>query len=117
MLELLLCLLGLQLAGEWLARALDWPVPGPVAGMVLLFAALWLRRGVPEMLKRETPRFLGHMSLLFIPAGGALLAYGDLLGRQGWQLLFTLLASSVATLLATGGLLRFFLRRRREPGR
>ena len=36
---LLLC----QLAGEVLARSLGLPVPGPVVGMVLLFAAL-LRR-------------------------------------------------------------------------
>ncbi|WP_199152886.1 CidA/LrgA family protein [Chromobacterium sp. ASV23] len=112
MLDLMLCLLGFQLLGEVLTRALGWPLPGPVLGLLLLFAALWLRRGVPAMLQRETPRFLGHMSLLFIPAGGALMAYAPLLRVHGWQLALILLASSVITLLVTGAVLKLLLRRR-----
>lgn len=112
MLDLMLWLLGFQLMGEALTRALGWPLPGPVLGLLLLFAALWLRRGVPATLQRETPRFLGHMSLLFIPAGGALMAYAPLLRSHGGQLALILLASSLMTLLVTGGLLKLLLRRR-----
>ncbi|OHX19323.1 CidA/LrgA family protein [Chromobacterium sphagni] len=112
MLDLLLWLLAYQLAGEALARTLGWPLPGPVLGMLLLFATLWLRRAVPATLKRETPRFLGHMSLLFIPAGGALLAYAPLLRSRGGQLLLILLASTLLTLLVTAGMLKLLLRGR-----
>jgi hypothetical protein len=38
-------LLVLQLVGEVIARTLALPIPGPVIGMALLFAALALRGG------------------------------------------------------------------------
>jgi len=37
-------LLVFQCAGEVLVRLAGWPIPGPVAGMALLFAALLLRK-------------------------------------------------------------------------
>ncbi|MEO9386406.1 CidA/LrgA family protein [Chromobacterium phragmitis] len=114
MLDLLLWLLGYQLAGEALVRWLGWPMPGPVLGLLLLFATLWLRRSAPAALQRETPRFLGHMSLLFIPAGGALMAYSPLLRSHGWQLALILLGSTLATLLASGLVLKLLLRGRRH---
>ena len=46
MLSAITQLLLFQLAGELLARGLELPVPGPVLGMVLLFAMLVLRGGV-----------------------------------------------------------------------
>ncbi|MGC0151812.1 CidA/LrgA family protein [Chromobacterium vaccinii] len=113
MLDLLLWLLGYQLVGEALVRGMGWQMPGPVMGLLLLFSTLWLRRAVPAALQRETPRFLGHMSLLFIPAGGALLAYAPMLSAHGWQLALIMLASSLATLLATGLVLKLLLRGRR----
>ncbi|KUM02412.1 CidA/LrgA family protein [Chromobacterium subtsugae] len=114
MLDLLLWLLAYQLLGEALARHFGWPLPGPVLGMLLLFATLWLRRAVPATLQREAPRFLGHMSLLFIPAGGALLAYAPLLRSHGWQLLLILLASTLLTALVSAGMLKLLLRGRRR---
>ncbi|WP_434633461.1 CidA/LrgA family protein [Chromobacterium sp. CV08] len=114
MLDLLLWLLGYQLAGEALVRGMGWPMPGPVMGLLLLFATLWLRRAVPAALQREAPRFLGHMSLLFIPAGGALLAYAPMLSAHGWQLALIMLASTLATLLSTGLVLKLLLRGRRH---
>ncbi|UTH72488.1 CidA/LrgA family protein [Chromobacterium sp. IIBBL 290-4] len=114
MLDLMLWLLGYQLLGEVVVRLLGWPLPGPVLGLLLLFATLWLRRSVPATLQRETPRFLGHMSLLFIPAGGALMAYGPLLRSHGWQLALILLASTLATLLITALALKLLLRGRHK---
>ena len=43
MIEAILILLGCQLAGEAASRAFGLPVPGPVLGMALLFAALQLQ--------------------------------------------------------------------------
>ncbi|WP_419631177.1 CidA/LrgA family protein, partial [Thiolapillus sp.] len=36
-----------QLVGEIGVHMLQWPVPGPVLGMVLLFLTLLLRKGIP----------------------------------------------------------------------
>ena len=57
MVETFLVLIGLQLLGEWLARWLHIPVPGPVLGMLLLFVGLCLRRGVPTALQHGVPAF------------------------------------------------------------
>ena len=43
MLRTLGLLLGCQLAGEFIARGLGLPIPGPVLGLVILLAALALR--------------------------------------------------------------------------
>ena len=75
MLETLLMLIGFQLAGEALGVALALPVPGAVLGMMLLFAFLMLRRGVPRALQQGVPALLQHFSLFFIPAGPGVVLY------------------------------------------
>ncbi|KMN36334.1 murein hydrolase transporter LrgA [Chromobacterium sp. LK1] len=114
MIETALCLLGFQLAGEVLARGLGLPLPGPVLGMLLLFVALSVRRGVPVTLQIQVPRFLAHMSLLFIPAGGAVLAYQGLLAEHGARLAAVLALSTLTTLLVPGLALHWMLARRRR---
>ncbi|MCR9177290.1 MAG: CidA/LrgA family protein [Alphaproteobacteria bacterium] len=69
MLESLTLLLICQLTGEVVVRFLDIPLPGPVLGMVLLFAGLLIRRGVPKPLQDTAGGLLSHLSLLFVPAG------------------------------------------------
>lgn len=69
MLESLTLLLLCQLTGEVIVRFLDIPLPGPVLGMVLLFAGLLIRRGVPKPLQDTAGGLLSHLSLLFVPAG------------------------------------------------
>jgi holin-like protein len=89
---LLLC----QLAGELLARALHLPVPGPVIGMVLLFGILLIRHGEgeapPAALSQVADTLLGHLGLLFVPAGVGVVV-----------LLHTLAANWLPLALAVGG--------------
>lgn len=113
MLESLIWLLGFQLAGELLVRGLGWPLPGPVLGMLLLFLTLCLRRSEPPALGQWVPRALQHLSLLFIPAGAALLLYQDRLVEVWARLSLVLLLSTVLTLLLPALLLAWLLRRRR----
>jgi holin-like protein len=113
MIETLLWLVGYQLAGELISRT-SLPLPGPVLGMLLLFATLALRKSVPESMKLNVPRFLSHLSLLFIPAGAAVLAYRDLLAGFGWQLIVVLVLSTTLTLLLPGLLLKLLLARHRH---
>ncbi len=82
--------------------------------MLLLFCTLAARKSVPESMKQNVPRFLSHLSLLFIPAGAAVLAYRDLLAGFGWQLLVVLAASTILTLLLPGLLLKLLLARHRH---
>ena len=117
MVETFLVLIGLQLLGEWLARWLHIPVPGPVLGMLLLFVGLCLRRGVPTALQHGVPAFLQHLSLLFVPAGAGVLLYAHLLNGQAvWQLALALAVGTTVTLLVSALLLAGLMRWRGEHG-
>jgi holin-like protein len=87
-------LLCCQLLGEALVALLRVPVPGPVAGMALLFAGLCLHGKIPDGLARVTDGLLGNLSLMFVPAGVGVMLHAPLL-QQDW------LAISVALVLST----------------
>jgi len=86
-------LLVLQAAGEGVAHALHWPVPGPVLGMVLLLSALRFEclrvpvRAIAELL-------LAHLSLLFVPVGVGVITHLELLSHSGLALGVAIVAST-----------------------
>jgi len=114
---LLLC----QLAGDALVRGLALPVPGPVAGLLLLLMLLAARErlarrcsaaseaveqldpapGTP--LGRLADGLLAALGLLFVPAGVGVVDHLPLLAAHGWGLAFALVASTLVTLLVTVG--------------
>src|SRR4051812_7103338 len=79
----LLVLLGCQLAGEFVVRLLDVPVPGPVAGMVLLLVLLQVRDpGRDAGVVKVAEGLLRHLQLLFVPAGVGVLQYLSVIGAS-----------------------------------
>lgn len=101
MLEGLIILLLFQLIGEVLARAAHLPLPGPVIGMLLLFGVLLMRGGIPPVLQCTATRLLHYLSLLFVPAGVGIMAYGALLRSEWLPVLVTLALSLIITLSVT----------------
>lgn len=101
MLEALLVLLGFQLLGELVTQLVQWPVPGPVVGMLLLFVMLTLRGGDSGGLASVSNTLLRHLSLLFVPAGVGVIRHADLVARHWLALTVTLVASAAITLVAT----------------
>jgi len=105
-------LLCCQLAGEILARSLGLAIPGPVIGMVLLFTLLLLRgRPVAEGLGGTADGLLGHLGLLFVPAGVGVVLHLPLLARDWAPLSLAILAGTLAAIAATGLLAQALLRR------
>ncbi|GAD56175.1 CidA/LrgA family protein [Limimaricola cinnabarinus] len=96
----LVVLLACQLAGEVAARGLGLPIPGPVIGMALLFAAFILQPRLAQRIAATTSALLAHLSLLFVPAGVGVVGHLDTLGRDGVALMAALLLSTVAAILA-----------------
>jgi putative effector of murein hydrolase LrgA (UPF0299 family) len=104
-------LLVCQLVGETAVRAAGLPLPGPVLGLMLLFAfLLWSGRRAASQPKlatvadgvgRTADRILGVLGLLFVPAGVGVVTELDLFGRYGAALAAALVVSVVATLLVT----------------
>lgn len=108
-------LLACQLAGEVATRALGLAVPGPVIGMVLLFAVLLLRgRDVPPALGATADGLLGNLGLLFVPAGVGVVLHLPLLARDWAPLSLAVLAGTLAAIAATGRLAQRMLRKHQE---
>ena len=104
-------LLVFQLIGESLAYAFALPIPGPVIGMLLLFAVLqW--RGANEQLRLTATTLLSHLSLLFVPAGVGIITYGALLKTEWLSLLVTVIVSTAITLTMSALTVSFLYRRK-----
>ena len=109
MLSALTQLLVFQLIGEVLARSLALSVPGPVIGMLLLFAVLAWRGGPGKDLQTTGQTLLQHLSLLFVPAGTGIMVHLGRVADEWLPLLAALLVSTVATLAVTALVMRLCL--------
>ncbi len=107
----LLVLLGCQLAGEFVVRLLDLPVPGPVAGMVLLLVILQVREpGRDSGVVKVAEGLLKHLQLLFVPAGVGVVQYLSVIGASAVPLVVGLVVSWFAALATTAGVALLLLR-------
>ncbi len=76
-------------------------IPGPVIGLGLLAGyALW-RGGIPAQIEQAGEALLKHLSLLFVPAGVGLIAFGDRLLAEGARLIVVLVVSTALTMIVT----------------
>jgi holin-like protein len=107
-------LLVCQLAGEVIARLTHIPVPGPVVGMLLLFAALLIRGGIPAELEKVANTLLSHLSLLFVPAGVGIMVHLRLIAAEWLPITVALVASTALTIVVTGLVMQFLARPRKE---
>jgi holin-like protein len=114
MIGALTLLLLFQLAGEIVVLAFGLPLPGPVVGMALLFAALALRGGPSDGLRSTANGLLQHLSLLFVPAGAGVMVHFARIGGEWPAIVAALLVSTAATLAVTALVLRLLLRAK-EP--
>lgn len=95
----LLVILIAQILGEFVARALGLPLPGPVLGMILVLGLLVAVPQLREMIRAVAQTLLSHLSLLFVPAGAGVVGH---LATLGDSTLAILLAIVVSAVLAIG---------------
>jgi holin-like protein len=101
MLAAIAALLVCQLAGEAAVRLATLPVPGPVVGMVLLFAMLLARAPLPNAVGDTADGMLRHLSLLFVPAGVGVVQHLERLGGEGIRLVVVVVLATAVTLAVT----------------
>lgn len=94
-------LLVYQLVGEVTVRLLGIPIPGPVLGMVMLFATLLIRGRTPESLNNASGALLSHLSLLFVPAGVGMMVHFDRIAAEWFPIAAALFLSTIITMVAT----------------
>ncbi|RAU17871.1 CidA/LrgA family protein [Nitrincola tibetensis] len=108
MLQGLFVLLFCQLLGELLMMAINAPIPGPVAGMLILLIGLMVLGRVPDGLRLTSTGLISHLSLLFIPAGVGLMVFADQIKQQWWIILVALLVSTFLTLIVVAWVMERF---------
>ena len=103
MLHAFLALMTCQLVGEVAARASGLPLPGPVLGMVLMLALLVGSSRMATLMRPVAQGILGHLSLLFVPAGVGVVGHIATLGNQTFAILVAVIGSAVLA-IAVGAL-------------
>ena len=104
-------LLLFQLAGEAISLLFKLPIPGPVIGMALLFAALALRGGPGIELREPAQNLLQHLSLLFVPAGVGVMLHGQRMADEWLPIVVALVISTFLTIAGTAWVLRMLVKR------
>jgi holin-like protein len=117
MITALTVLLCCQLAGEVAARLFRIPVPGPVLGMLLLFALLLARARMVESVRDAAQGLLRYLSLLFVPAGVGLMRHGARLRAELLPIGLAILVSTAVTVAVTALVFQAVARsqRKEEP--
>lgn len=95
-----------QLIGEISALLLRLPVPGPVLGMVMLFLTLAFRGRSTPSLDSASSALLGHLSLLFVPAGVGMMVHFDRIINEWLPISMALILSTLITMAATAVIMR-----------
>ncbi|WP_339671765.1 CidA/LrgA family protein [Dasania marina] len=91
-------LLLFQCLGELIRSYSQVALPGPVIGMLLLFAALCLRGGASTSLQSASQSLIGLMTLLFVPATTGLFFLSTQIMSQWLAIAVALVAGTVLSL-------------------
>lgn len=98
-------LLLFQLLGESLVFLTRLPVPGPVVGIVLLFAAMQAGRrfghATYPRIEAVADTMLANLGLTFVPAGVGVVALWGVVQNQATAIIAVLVLSAIFTLAIT----------------
>lgn len=106
MLKGLTVIIFFQLCGEALVAALHSPIPGPVAGMLLLWLGLALRGGPSAELDEVGSGLIRYLSLFFLPAGVGLFFLPDAIQRYWPAVLAAMVVGTFVSMLFSGWLIK-----------
>lgn len=113
MLGAITILLVYQLFGEVIALVFKLPVPGPVIGFAALFLTLVVRGAVSASLRETANGLLGHLSLLFVPAGVGVMVHLGRLRNEWLPIVVALVLSTAITIAVTALVMRSLMRPKR----
>jgi putative effector of murein hydrolase LrgA (UPF0299 family) len=99
-------LLLFQCLGEGLVFLLRLPIPGPVAGMLLLLVALVAWPRLHTTVEQGANELLRHLSLLFVPAGVGIVVAASSVGGHWVAVVAGVVVSTLLTLAVTALVLK-----------
>ncbi|MBK3866214.1 CidA/LrgA family protein [Pseudomonas stutzeri] len=93
-------------------------LPGPIIGLVLLFAGLLVRGHASQSLQLAASSLLRYLPLLLVPPAVGVMAYTGAILDDFWAIVGVLVVSLLVSLVFTGWLMQALIRRkqRRQEG-
>lgn len=95
----ILILLVFQCCGEALKAYFSLSFPGPVLGMLLLFAGLCLYQGVPSVVAKSSQTLIPLLALMFLPASAGLFFLGPQFDQQWPAIITAVVLGSILSLI------------------
>ena len=116
-------ILVLELAGLWalnklgylVVARLDVPLPGNVAGMLLLFGLLCTGIVPARLFERSSTLLSRHLPFFFVPIAVGLMNLGGAVVSEGWLLILVLVASAAVGLCTTGWIAQLLSQLKDKP--
>ncbi|MBU0809447.1 MULTISPECIES: CidA/LrgA family protein [Pseudomonas] len=103
-----------QLLGTALNVLLIPMLPGPIIGMLLLFAFLLLRGEVGEPLRQASGSLLKYLPLLLVPPAVGVMAYAEAISADFWAIAGALLLSLLLSIAFAGWLMQKLINRQQR---
>lgn len=97
----ILLLLAFWQAGEAIVRLAHLPIPGAIAGMLLVLALFASGKVGVASMQRGAEWFLAEMLLFFVPAMLAVLDHGEFIGIVGLKVLAVILVGTIIVMGVT----------------
>lgn len=97
----ILLLLAFWQAGEAIVRLAHLPIPGAIAGMLLVLALFASGKVRVASMQRGAEWFLAEMLLFFVPAVLAVLDHGEFIGIVGLKVLAVILVGTIIVMGVT----------------
>lgn len=89
-------------------------LPGPIIGLLLLFASLLARGKASESLQVAASSLLRYLPLLLVPPAVGVMAYTEAILEDFWAIVGVLVLSLVVSLVFTGWLMQLLIRRKQR---
>ena len=108
-------LLAFQAAGQFITDRFSLTVPGPVIGMLLLFAGLMVVGKAPRALSSTSALLIRHLSLFFLPAATGIFFLGETINRELPAITFIMVVSTVIAMIITALCMQWLIRKKPIP--
>jgi holin-like protein len=106
---------GLNKLGYVLVAQLHIPLPGNVAGMLLLFGLLCSGVVPARWFERSSGLLARHLPFFFVPIAVGLMSLSAAVISEGWLLILILVASAAVGLCTTGWVAQMLSRVKERP--
>lgn len=100
--------------GEMISKSINFPFPGPVIGMLILFILLERKLIDVDFVEKGANNILLNLAIFFIPPGVGLISALDLLNGNVLKIGVTMILTTIITMVTTGLTVQYLINRREK---